>query len=57
MANRLVIAVEFSKSKPEELKLYAKLKTFSNPGSTIKDILKGTLPLSILNSEEDNLDE
>ncbi|HHD2753317.1 TPA: hypothetical protein ACOTG0_002126 [Clostridium perfringens] len=51
MANRLVISVEFSKSKPEDLQLYAKLKEFSAPGATIKDILKGNLPLSILKEE------
>lgn len=54
MSNRLVIAVEFSKGKPEELALYAKLKSFSNPGSTIKDLLKGNLPLSILKEEVNN---
>ena len=54
MASRLVISVEFSKGKPEDLQLYAKLKEFSAPGATIKDILKGNLPLSILKTDEDN---
>ena len=54
MASRLVISVEFAKGKPEDLQLYAKLKEFSAPGSIIKDILKGNLPLSILKTDEDN---
>ena len=57
MATRLVISVEFSKGKTEDLQLYAKLKEFSAPGATIKDILKGNLPLSILNSQEDDCNE
>lgn len=54
MANRLVISVEFSKSKVEELELYAKLKEYSAPGAIIKDILKGNLPLSILKEGNDS---
>lgn len=57
MASRLVISVEFSKGKAEDLQLYARLKEFSAPGATIKDILKGNLPLSILNSQEDDCNE
>ncbi|MBI6050354.1 hypothetical protein ACEE25_13700 [Clostridium perfringens] len=52
--SRLIIQVEFSKSKIEELQLYSKLKEFSTPGSIIKDILKGVLPLEILNNTSDN---
>lgn len=52
MASRLIITVEFSKNKIEELELYAKLKNFSSPGSIVKDILKGNLPLSILKEED-----
>lgn len=52
MAKRLIIAVEFSKNKKEELQLYNNLKTYSSPGSIIKDILKGYLPLSLLHKEE-----
>ncbi|WP_332833485.1 hypothetical protein [Clostridium perfringens] len=53
MAKRLVIPVEFSKSKIEDLQLYGKLKEYSAPGAIIKDILKGNLPLSILKNEEE----
>lgn len=48
MPKRFVIPVEFSKTKDDEQRLYDKLKTYSNPQSIIKDILKGTLPVSIL---------
>lgn len=44
--SRLIIYVEFSKNDLEDLKLYEKLKGLSRPGATIKDILKGKLPLS-----------
>ena len=53
MPKRLVIPVEFSSIKEEEILLYAKLKGYSSPGSIIKDILKGKLPVSILNFQED----
>lgn len=52
MPKRLVIPVEFSFSKEEEIKLYTTLKGYSSPGSIIKDILKGKLPVSILNYQE-----
>lgn len=52
--SRLIIQVEFSKSKIEELQLYSKLKEFSTPGAIIKDILKGVLPLEILKNNSDN---
>lgn len=57
MAKRLVIPVEFSKSKIEDLQLYGKLKEYSAPGSIIKDILKGKLPISILKEEGISSDE
>lgn len=53
MNKRLVIPVEFSKSKIEELQLYGKLKEYSAPGAIIKDILKKKLSLDILYDEED----
>lgn len=48
MSDRLVVHVEFSKSKIEEVKLYSKLREFSSPGSIVKDILKKTIPLDFL---------
>lgn len=53
MSNRLVIPVEFSRNKIEELELYAKLKEYSAPGAIIKDILKKKLSLDILYDKED----
>lgn len=50
--SRLIIQVEFNKGKFEELQLYSRLKEFAAPGSIIKDILKGNLPLSILKNNE-----
>lgn len=47
---RLRIILEFSKSKKEDLELYGKLIQLSNPGATIKDILKGLIPLSALDN-------
>ncbi len=46
---RLRVVLEFSKSKPEDLELYSKLIRLSNPGATVKDILKGVLPLDTIN--------
>lgn len=48
MEKRLVIPVEFRKSKEDDVELYELLMSFSNPAAIIKDILKGKLPLSIL---------
>ena len=53
MAKRLVIPVEFSQIKEEDIQLYLKLKSFDKPGAIIKDILKGRLPLSILQEQEE----
>lgn len=52
MADRLRVVLEFKKSDIKELKLYGKLLEFTNPGAVIKDILKGTLPVDIINLEE-----
>lgn len=46
---RLRVVLEFSKSKPDDLELYSKLIRLSNPGATVKDILKGVLPLDTIN--------
>ncbi|MGU9539278.1 hypothetical protein ACQX0N_09890 [Clostridium tepidum] len=51
MAERLRVVLEFKKEDIEELKLYGRLLKFSNPAAIVKDILKGTLPIEIL--EED----
>ncbi|EJT6340613.1 hypothetical protein N2W42_001360 [Clostridium perfringens] len=45
---RLIIPVEFKKGDIEELKLYERLKSYSAPGSMIKDILKKRISLDIL---------
>lgn len=47
---RLRIILEFSKNKPEDLELYGKLLRLSSPAAIIKDILKGVLPLSTINT-------
>jgi len=53
MANeRLRIVLEFKKTSVEDLELYQKLLVFSNPAATIKDILKGVIPISVLDDEE-----
>ncbi|MDK7627716.1 MULTISPECIES: hypothetical protein [unclassified Clostridium] len=46
--NRLIIPVEFKKGDLEELELYERLKSYSAPGSMIKDILKKRISLDIL---------
>lgn len=48
MKKRLVIPVEFSSTKEEEVELYNKLKSYSNSGAIIKDILKGKLPINVI---------
>lgn len=55
MADRLRVVLEFKKTNIEELELYSKLLSFSNPASTVKDILKKKVPLSVL--EEDDINE
>ena len=52
MVKRSIITVEFSRIKEEDIQLYLKLKEFDKPCSIIKDILKGRLPLSILQEEQ-----
>ena len=47
---RLRVILEFSKNKPDDLELYSKLIRLSNPGATVKDILKGVLPLETINT-------
>ena len=54
MVKRSIITVEFSRIKEEDIQLYLKLKEFDKSGSIIKDILKGRLPLSILQEEQKN---
>lgn len=52
MADRLRVVLEFRKSNIKELQLYGKLLKFSNPAAVVKDILKGTLPVDIINLKE-----
>ncbi|HFD2033475.1 TPA: hypothetical protein ACF2DD_002052 [Clostridium perfringens] len=52
--SRLIIPIEFNKNKQDEVELYHYLKSFSNPNSIIKDILKGKIPVSILNIDKNN---
>lgn len=52
MAERLRVILEFSKNKQDDLELYSKLIRFSNPGAVVKDILKGVLPLSSIESDK-----
>ncbi len=53
MAERLRIVLEFKKTSAEDLELYSKLLDFSNPPGMVKDILKGLVPLSVLEKEDD----
>lgn len=50
---RLIIPVEFKKGDIEELELYERLKSYSAPGSMIKDILKKRISLDILYTDKD----
>ena len=52
MPKRLMITMEFSQIKEEDIQLYLKLKEFDKPGLIVKEILKGRLPLSILQEEQ-----
>ncbi|MDU1315384.1 MAG: hypothetical protein E6940_15275 [Clostridium septicum] len=45
MAERLRVIMEFSKNKKEDLELYAQLIKHSNPGASVKDMLRGVIPL------------
>ena len=48
---RLMISLEFCKNRNEEVELYFKLRKYSNSSGIIKDILKGIIPVSILDTE------
>lgn len=50
---RLRVILEFSKNKQDDLELYGKLIRFTNPGATVKDILKGILPLDTINTAKE----
>ena len=50
---RMRISLSFSEKSQEEIKLYDKLKSYSNTSSIIKDILLGRLPISVLGISED----
>ncbi|MBI6019865.1 hypothetical protein H8J79_03330 [Clostridium perfringens] len=50
---RLIIPVEFKKGDLEELELYERLKSYSAPGSMIKDILKKRISLDILYTDKE----
>lgn len=52
MPKRLIIQVEFSGFKDDEVKMFFNLKDFSNAGAIIKDILMRRLDVSILYPEE-----
>ena len=45
---RMRISLSFSEKSQEEIKLYDKLKSYSNTSSIIKDILLGRLPIEVL---------
>ena len=47
---RLRVVLEFSRNKKDDLELYSKLIQLSNPAATVKDILKGVLPLETINT-------
>jgi hypothetical protein len=42
---RLRITIEFNKNRKEELNLYEKLQSYSNPAAYVKDVLRGLLPI------------
>lgn len=48
MQKRLTITIQFTATKELDVKLYNKLKEYSNPSAIIKDILMGKLSLNIL---------
>ena len=48
---RLRIVLEFNKGNIEDLKLYKKLIKFSHPAAIIKDILKGVIPITIIDGQ------
>jgi len=52
VAERLRVVLEFSKGKEKELLLYRELIKYSNPGSIVKDMLLGTIPLPNIKGKE-----
>lgn len=50
---RLRIVIEFKKTDMNDIKLFSRLISFSAPGAVIKDILKGNIPLSVLEDESE----
>ncbi|SCI99116.1 Uncharacterised protein [uncultured Clostridium sp.] len=57
MSERLIIPVEFSKKREEEIRAFISLKAFSNPSAIIKDILLGRLDINILGLKENDENE
>ena len=49
---RLMITLDFSKAKENEVKLYEKLTKFTHPQGIIKDILLKNLPVDILYNKD-----
>ena len=52
MPKRLIIQVEFTGTKEDEIQMFLKLKSFSSAGAIVKDILMKRLDLSILYQDE-----
>lgn len=52
--DRLKITIEFNKSDIKELELYSHLLKFSRPGVIVKEILKGNIPLTVLEVKKEN---
>ena len=50
MAERLRVVIEFSKRREQDLLLYQELLKYSNPGSIVKDMLLGVIPLPNVNN-------
>lgn len=57
MEERAIIRIEFSKKNIEEMMIYNRLKEFSNPAATIKDILKGILPVNVINNQNTQMNQ
>lgn len=54
MAERLRIVLEFKKSSRADLELYSRLLAFDSPSALIKNILKGLIPVDVLDGFEDD---
>ena len=50
-SNRLTLVLEFNKSNPEEVEMYNLIRAFSSPQGILKDILKGKLPVSLVQTK------